>query len=164
MPILNAHSVEVFSHSAEQTGRVGARLGKMLRRGDVLSLTGELGSGKTTLIKGLVRGWGSEDRVTSPTFVLVNVYRRQDGQSFYHLDAYRLESLREAEDLDLEWLMRGGVLAVEWAERVEPLLPADGLLIELRWIADEQRALRLTPHGERYVHLLDTLREEIYGG
>ena len=81
MPILSPHSLEIISRSPEQTRRVGMRLGAMLQVGDVVGLCGELGSGKTTLVQGIGAGWGSLDAVTSPTFVLVNVYRRTDGQN-----------------------------------------------------------------------------------
>ena len=77
------------------------RLGGLLRPGDILCLVGDLGSGKTTLVQGIVSGWGSLDPVSSPTFVLVNVYRHLENKRLYHLDAYRLSGAAEAEDLDL---------------------------------------------------------------
>ena len=92
MPILDAHTVEVFSHSPEQTRRVGMRLGALLQPGDLVCLQGELGAGKTTLVQGVAQGWGSLDPVSSPTFVLVNLYRRPEGSELFHLDAYRLDS------------------------------------------------------------------------
>ena len=79
MPILDPHSLEFISRSAEQTRRVGMRLGGMVGSGDVICLVGDLGSGKTTFIQGFAAGWGSLDPVTSPTFVLVNLYRRPEG-------------------------------------------------------------------------------------
>ena len=82
MPILDQHSFEFISRSTEQTRRLGMRLGALLRSGDVICLAGELGSGKTTLVQGIASGWGSLDQVTSPTFVLVNVYRGPDGQRY----------------------------------------------------------------------------------
>ena len=114
MPILDQHSFEFISRSAEQTRRLGMRLGALLRSGDVICLVGELGSGKTTLVQGIASGWGSLDQVTSPTFVLVNVYRGGDGQRLYHLDAYRLKDALEAEDLDMDVMLEGGLLVVEW--------------------------------------------------
>ncbi len=75
-PILDPHSCELISLSPEQTRRVGMRLGALLQVGDVLALSGDLGAGKTTLMQGIASGWGSLDAVSSPTFVLVNVYRR----------------------------------------------------------------------------------------
>ena len=98
MPILDANSVEFFSHGSDQTRRVGMRLGALLAPGDVICLSGELGAGKTTLVQGIARGWGSLDAVSSPTFVLVNMYRRPDRQVLSHLDAYRMRSAQEAEE------------------------------------------------------------------
>ena len=76
MPILARDAFEFFSRSAEQTQRLGMRLGSLVKPGDLICLSGDLGAGKTTLVQGIARGWGSVDQVTSPTFVLVNVYRR----------------------------------------------------------------------------------------
>jgi tRNA threonylcarbamoyladenosine biosynthesis protein TsaE len=103
MPILDPHSLEFISRSAEQTRRVGMRLGALVDGGDVVCLVGDLGSGKTTFVQGLAAGWGSLDPVTSPTFVLVNLYRRPEGARLYHLDAYRLSGASEAADLDLAY-------------------------------------------------------------
>ena len=89
-PILDRNSLEIISRSAEQTRRVGMRLGAMLEPGDIVCLIGDLGAGKTTFVQGLAAGWGSLDPVSSPTFVIVNVYRRLDQRKLYHLDAYRL--------------------------------------------------------------------------
>jgi tRNA threonylcarbamoyladenosine biosynthesis protein TsaE len=140
------------------------RLGPLLKNGDVICLVGDLGSGKTTFVQGLVAGWGSLDQVTSPTFVLVNLYRRFDGERFYHLDAYRLTDGREAEELDLETMVEGGVLAIEWAERIDSALPTDYLRVTLRYIDVEQRDLIFSPVGERYNSLISGLRKRVYGG
>ena len=86
MPILDAHMLEFFSRSPEQTRRIGMRLGGSLKTGDVICLQGELGAGKTTFVQGLAQGWGSIDTVSSPTFILVNQYRRADGGKLFHLD------------------------------------------------------------------------------
>ena len=90
MPILDQNSLEFISRGTDYTRRVGIRLGTILKTGDVICLEGDLGSGKTVLVQGMAAGWGSLDRVTSPTFVLMNLYRRLDGGKFHHLDAYRL--------------------------------------------------------------------------
>jgi tRNA threonylcarbamoyladenosine biosynthesis protein TsaE len=163
MPILDANSFEFISRSAEQTRRLGMRLGALLKSGDVICLAGELGSGKTTLVQGIVSGWGSLDQVTSPTFVLVNVYDGPDHQHVYHLDAYRLENAREAEELDIEPMLEDGLLVVEWADRVRQALPAEHLWISLRWIDDEQRDLLFSARGSRLQGVLATIRKQIFG-
>jgi tRNA threonylcarbamoyladenosine biosynthesis protein TsaE len=117
MPILDQHTLDFFSRSPEQTRRVGMRLGSMLRSGDVLCLQGNLGAGKTTFVQGLAQGWGTLDAVSSPTFIIVNLYRRADGARLHHMDAYRLDSLPEAEELDLDAMLAEGPLLVEWPER-----------------------------------------------
>jgi tRNA threonylcarbamoyladenosine biosynthesis protein TsaE len=163
MPILDANSLEFFSRSPEQTRRLGMRLGKLLQPSDVVCLQGELGAGKTTLVQGLAQGWGAVDPVSSPTFVLVNVYRRPDAGQLFHLDAYRLESAAEAEELDLDTLLEQGPLVVEWAERIAASLPAERLWAELEYVAEEQREMRFAARGERYEHLLEGLRQGVYG-
>ena len=165
MPILDPHSVEFISHSADQTRRVGMRLGALLHAGDVICLSGDLGSGKTTFVQGLAAGWGSLDPVSSPTFVLVNVYRRQEsiGLRLYHLDAYRLSGAAEAEDLDLDNMMEGGPLVIEWADRIQPILPPQNLWVSLQWIDENQRDLLFKAHGRRYQEMLAFIRRQIYG-
>jgi tRNA threonylcarbamoyladenosine biosynthesis protein TsaE len=164
MPILDAHALEFFSRSPEQTRRLGMRLGALLRPGDLICLQGELGAGKTTLVQGAAQGWGALDAVTSPTFVLVNAYRRADPSQLFHFDAYRIDSLGEAEELDLEAYLSQGPLVVEWPERVEPILPAERLWVLLEYESEEHRALRFSARGNRYENILDHLRQNVYGG
>ncbi len=164
MPILDANTLEFFSHSPEQTRRAGMRIGALLEPGDLICLAGDLGSGKTTLVQGLAQGWGSLDAVSSPTFVLVNMYRRSDGMRLYHLDAYRLNNAAEAEELDLDQMLTTGVLVVEWPERIHEALPPDCLWLAMRYVADEQRGMVFTPSGARYVRMVTDLRKRIYGG
>ena len=123
MPTFLANSFDFVSRAPEQTRRLGIRLGALLRPGDVLALIGDLGAGKTTFVQGIAQGWGSTDAVSSPTFVLVNVYRRPDGDLLHHMDAYRMQSALEAEDLDIEEMLATGALIVEWAERIQSALP-----------------------------------------
>jgi tRNA threonylcarbamoyladenosine biosynthesis protein TsaE len=164
MPILDQNSLEFISRGTEYTRRVGIRLGTLLKDGDVVCLEGDLGSGKTTLVQGMAVGWGSLDQVTSPTFVLINHYRRLDGGRFYHLDAYRLKDSKEAEELDMESLMETGALVVEWAERIKSALPADHLWVSLRMVDVDQRDLIFSARGTYYESLLENFRKRIYGG
>lgn len=163
MPILDPNSMEFISRSAEQTRRVGMRLGTLLQTGDVICLIGDLGSGKTTFVQGLASGWGSLDPVSSPTFVLVNVYRRPEGQRMYHLDAYRLSGAEEAEDLDLDALLERGPLVIEWAEKIQEILPQDRLWIQLRWVDDDQRDMVISARGQRYQKMSAFIRKQIFG-
>lgn len=162
-PILDQNSFEIISRNTEQTRRVGMRLGALLKVGDVVCLQGDLGAGKTTLVQGIAAGWGSLDPVSSPTFVLVNLYRRLDGNRLFHLDAYRMSGPVEAVDLDLEAMLMEGPLVIEWADRIRPALPAAHLWVNLRWIDDSQRDLVLSAHGEAYKALLQSFRGRVYG-
>lgn len=164
MPILSANDVDFVSRSPEQTRRLGIRLGVLLKPGDVLCLSGDLGSGKTTFVQGLAKGWGAIDPVSSPTFVLVNQYRQPNGSRLSHLDAYRIESIPEAEDLDIDTFLIDGPLVVEWSNRIMEALPAEHLLVELSWVADEQRRMLFTARGKRYEKLLQDFRRIAFGG
>jgi tRNA threonylcarbamoyladenosine biosynthesis protein TsaE len=165
MPILDPHSMEFISHSVEQTRRVGMRLGSIIEDGDLIFLVGDLGSGKTTFVQGVASGWGSLDQVSSPTFVLVNVYRRSEGtgRRLFHLDAYRLSSAAEAEDLDLDAMIENGPLVVEWADRIQAALPDEHLWVGMRYVDEKQRDLLFTARGERYQKKLAFIRRQLYG-
>lgn len=165
MPILDPRTLEFTSHSPEQTRRLGARLGTLLHTGDLICLSGDLGSGKTTLVQGIAQGWGTLDSVSSPTFVLVNEYRRPDNSScLYHLDAYRMESWREAEDLDLEQMQSSGAIVMEWPERIKEALPQQYLWVTLNWLADEKRAMTFLGRGTRYEAMVKEFRKRVFGG
>lgn len=164
MPILDPHSFEFISRSTEQTRRVGMRLGALLQPSDLIGLVGELGSGKTTLVQGIASGWGSFDPVSSPTFVLVNVYRHLDGTRMFHLDAYRLESVEEAIDLDIDAMLNQGPLVVEWAEKIESALTDEGLWVHMKYIEEDQRDMIFSARGERFKNMLIRLRKQVFGG
>ena len=164
MPILTPYSMEIISRSPEQTRRVGMRLGSLLKPGEVVCLSGDLGSGKTTLVQGIASGWGSLDPVSSPTFVLVNVYRRPDEQRLFHLDAYRLSGPWEASDLDLDTMLENGPLVVEWADNIREALPGEHLWAELKYVDENQRDLVISAHGLHYRALLVAFRKQVYGG
>ena len=164
MPILDAHTLDFFSRSPEQTRRVGMRLGAALRPGDVICLQGDLGAGKTTFVQGLAQGWGTLDAVSSPTFIIVNLYRRADGAQLFHMDAYRLDSVPEAEELDMESMLAQGPLLIEWPERIQGLIPPNRIWLEMEYLAEEHRKMRFKSQGKRYDALLDELRQILFGG
>jgi tRNA threonylcarbamoyladenosine biosynthesis protein TsaE len=163
MPVLDRQSLEFISRSPEQTRRVGMRLGALLNPGDLVCLIGDLGAGKTTLVQGMAAGWGSLDRATSPSFVLVNLYRRPMEGSFFHVDAYRLNSPAEAQDLDVDGLLEQGPVVVEWADRVHKVWPSERLWVTLSWVDDSQRDMVFSAQGMRYQELLNELRRHIFG-
>ena len=163
MPILTANATEFFSNSPEQTRRLGIQMGGLLGSGDLICLEGELGAGKTTFVQGLAAGWGSSDRVTSPTFVLINLYERGDDLQLTHLDAYRLASAAEAEALDLDSFLGRVPMVVEWAENIEAALPAGRLWLKLHFVDDERRRVELSAEGRHYEELLDDVQESVFG-
>ena len=164
MPVLDLHTMDVFSRSPEQTRRIGMRLGGALQVGDVICLQGDLGAGKTTFVQGIAQGWGSLDSVSSPTFIIVNVYRGRDEARLFHMDAYRLDSASEAEELDLDAMLSQGPLLIEWPERMEGLVPPENLWVNLEHIAEDEREMRFRASGDRYDALLEVVRKAAYGG
>ena len=164
MPILDENSLDFISRSPEQSRRMGMRLGAMLNIGDIVCLQGDLGAGKTTFVQGLAQGWGSLDPVTSPTFIIVNMYRRPDESQLFHLDTYRLESAPVATGLGLDDMLASGPLVIEWAERIESVLPKKRLWINLEYIDEEQRRLQFTAQGAHHQNFIDELRKSAFGG
>ncbi len=136
---------EIITTGAEQTHRRGEKLAGWLRPGSVVALTGDLGSGKTTLVQGIARGLGVEERyLFSPTFVLVRQYRGR--VPFCHVDLYRVESEGEAADLGLEeFFSSGWVTAIEWAEKIPALLPPETIRIELELLDLNRRKITIIP-------------------
>jgi tRNA threonylcarbamoyladenosine biosynthesis protein TsaE len=163
MPILSDRNFEFFSHSPDQTRRLGIHLGGLLKTGDVVCLEGALGSGKTTLVQGIARGWGALDPVSSPTYVIVNEYRRPDAKRLFHMDAYRLQTAIDAEFLDFDRMMAQGPIVIEWPERIRTVLSEHYLWINLEYNGMEHRAMLLTPKGKRYTNMVEKLQQKLYG-
>jgi tRNA threonylcarbamoyladenosine biosynthesis protein TsaE len=145
--------------SAAETGRLGQRLAQPLRGGDVIALSGELGSGKTTFTQGLARGLGVRAAVTSPTFVLINRYPAPDGRVLQHADCYRLANAPlEMWDIGLTDLYEGDdIVVIEWADRIPGLLPDEYLEIAFAYLDENRRRLLFVAHGERPAELLAAL-------
>lgn len=151
--------LEIALATPEATARLGARIARLLRRGDAVLLFGDLGAGKSTLARGLVRALTRPDEeVPSPTFTLVQVY---DGPGFAitHLDLYRLSGPEEVYELGFEEALEEGAALVEWPQRLGARLPPDRLDIELcsrgAGGPDEGRLAVLEPHGSFRGRVLD---------
>jgi tRNA threonylcarbamoyladenosine biosynthesis protein TsaE len=146
------NTVERVVETAEQMRRLGERLATLLRAGDLVVLTGELGAGKTTLVQGIGAGLGVRAPVVSPTFVIARVHR--DGRvPFVHVDAYRLGSGAEIDDLDLDADLDSAVTVVEWGEGLAERLSADRLEVRIARPSgegDETRHVSLTGVGTRW--------------
>jgi len=154
--------VKITSYSPQKTEQIGLSLGEMLIRGDVIALSGELGTGKTTLVRGMALGMGLEkDDVVSPSFTLVNEYRGP--LPLFHLDLYRLHDEKELLDVDFEAYIRGeGVVVIEWADRISRAIPSDALWITLRYVADERREIVAEARGARYELIIEELQRRVY--
>lgn len=155
--------LEIQTNSPGETEALGEKIGRALKSGDMLLLSGTLGAGKTCLTRGLARGWGAQEQPTSPTFTLVNEYHRDKTiERFYHVDCYRMDSINDAISAGIEDLFGAeGVLTIEWPERIKTLLPQEYLLIEITADDIESRKLRLIPCGDRAQALIELLGEQI---
>jgi tRNA threonylcarbamoyladenosine biosynthesis protein TsaE len=146
--------------SAEETRALGRRLGELLRPGDLVTLAGPFGAGKTTLVQGIGDGLGIREHLTSPSFTLVNEYLPADSGArmpFFHFDLYRLEGAVDALDVGLDdYLARAGAIAIEWPEAAAPALPVDRLDLELS-VDGDARSVGLLAGGPRSAALREAL-------
>jgi len=145
------------SASPAATRRIGERIGRLLRAGDVVLLSGELGAGKTMLAQGIGKGMGVTDPIKSSSFVIMNEYAGATLRLF-HADLYRLEDPEQVAELALEELAERGVLVVEWPERAFEEMPPEHLLVRLAYgDTPTVRTVKLEPHGDRYAELARAL-------
>ena len=153
--------IEIISVSAEQTWEIARFIGGKLRKGDVLALSGELGSGKTCFTGGLARGLGVSEKyqITSPTFTLINEYPGRC--KLYHFDVYRLNSYTEFEDLGYEEYFSGkSIVVIEWAEKIIQVLPADTFFISFEYLDENRRKIIIKAPKSRLKELaIDTKME-----
>jgi tRNA threonylcarbamoyladenosine biosynthesis protein TsaE len=138
----------ILTANEQETAHAGRLLAELVQPGDVITLTGDLGAGKTCLVKGVARGLGVVEPVTSPTFNILLVHRGR--LDLNHFDLYRLERAEELEDIDF-WgtLESGGVSFVEWGERFCEALPDDHLAVTIEIAGEDARTLTLDPTGTR---------------
>ena len=154
-------SLDLVSHSSLHTERLGERLGRMARPGDVFALAGELGTGKTVLARGVALGLGIEaSEISSPTFIIL---REHGGGrlAFFHIDLYRLEGADLANTGWEECLDAGGVTVIEWPDRAGELLPDDRLDVTLEHIADTKRRIVVAATGPRTARYVEELRASV---
>lgn len=147
--------MRLVTTSPEGTERIGGLLAPLLRPGDVIALSGDLGAGKTHLVQGVARGLGVAEPVTSPTFNLLLVHPGR--LPLYHFDLYRLENAQQLEDIAFfETIESDGASMIEWGDRFPEALPADHLLVVIHRSGEESRELVLTASGARSAELADT--------
>ncbi len=151
----------VNTYSVEETRIVGAALSPALLPGDVISLTGDLGAGKTAFVQGIAAALGVEGRVTSPSFTIVHEYAGR--YPIIHLDVYRLDSFQEVIDLGFEeFLDVHAIVLVEWGEAIAPMLPRRHLEVEVRRAQDpdseDERCLIFRPRGAEWIRKIQAMR------
>lgn len=149
--------MEVVTKSAQETQALGEKIANNLsfdklssRKGRVIALYGELGSGKTTFLQGLAKGLGIRERILSPTFIMMRTYPITDHQSpitdFYHVDLYRIEDEKDIEGLGLEeiWSDPKNIIAIEWAEKIKKILPKKRIDIHFKYLKNNGREIRVS--------------------
>ena len=155
-------AIEIISHSAKQTMEIARLLGGKLREGDILALSGELGSGKTCFTGGIARGLGVSEsyQITSPTFTLINEYPAR--YDLYHFDVYRLNGYSEFEDLGYEeYFSRGGVVVIEWAEKIAQILPGNTFFMSFDYVDENSRKIKIKGPKSRLKELAIDMKTEV---
>jgi tRNA threonylcarbamoyladenosine biosynthesis protein TsaE len=152
-----SRSFMIRTSSPQQTEALGTALGALLRAGDIVALSGELGAGKTIFTRGIAEGAGATGHIASPTFTFIREYHGP--VTMFHADLYRLDEPAQLEDIGLEEILdAGGIVVIEWAEKARALLPAEYLWVELRFTEqDDAREIEFMPRGPRYTELVRQL-------
>jgi len=147
-----------ISKNSEETVNFGKHLAELFREGDIVCFFGDLGSGKTTLIKGIAQGLKiGPAKVNSPTFVLMNVYHGR--LPLFHFDLYRLENAEEISTIGYEEFLYGnGVSVIEWADRLGALLPEEYLRVDLKHKTIDERVIQLSAKGPRYQGIVEKIK------
>ena len=152
--------LKLISHNEKETLSFGKKLASFLKKGDIIVLTGELGSGKTKLTEGILTYYGLEDEISSPTFTIVNEYIKDDTKIF-HFDVYRLEDSSEFYAIGGEEYFENGICIIEWGEIIQDALPKD--YIHIKFERDDTneniRILDITSYGKKYDQLLNKLED-----
>lgn len=139
--------------SKEETIALGEKLGRLLKKGDVLALKGDLAGGKTTFTKGIGKALNIKQIINSPTFTILKVY--EGDNTLYHIDAYRLEN--NSYDLGLDEYEDDGIMVIEWPEYYKDFLPNEYLEISFKYIDDDTREIEFRPVGEKYRKIVEEL-------
>lgn len=159
---MTRRKIQTTTHSAEETRLLGEKIGTQLEKGTVIALTGDLGSGKTAFVQGLARGLGvpPEYYITSPTFTLINEYPAR--YPLFHVDLYRIGDPTELEDTGIFEILHGnGVVAIEWADKLDQNTLSEHLAVDFEIINDETRKITMTSYGHHTFILLEKLEKII---
>ncbi|ASK61240.1 tRNA (adenosine(37)-N6)-threonylcarbamoyltransferase complex ATPase subunit type 1 TsaE [Virgibacillus phasianinus] len=149
---MSEHRIE--THTEEETRKIAIRLANLLRPGDVITLEGDLGAGKTTFTKGIATGLGVKRVVNSPTYTIIKEYEGE--LPLYHMDVYRLED--SDEDIGFSEYFDGkGISIVEWAQFIEEYLPEERLDIKISYLNEQARLIELFPKGNHFTWVVSSL-------
>ncbi|MFH2137826.1 MAG: tRNA (adenosine(37)-N6)-threonylcarbamoyltransferase complex ATPase subunit type 1 TsaE [Candidatus Omnitrophota bacterium] len=151
--------LKIITNSSEETMEFGEKIAKILKPNSVVALSGQLGSGKTTLVKGIAAGLGiPREQVISPSFTLIREYQGKK-LALFHCDLYRLDNLDQIAFLGLDdYFNQGGVLVIEWAKKAAGLLPEDFINIEINRMSREKRTFRISAVGEICQRMIGKLK------
>jgi tRNA threonylcarbamoyladenosine biosynthesis protein TsaE len=155
--------VTVISRNPEDTFFIGRIIGESLSAGDIVALSGDLGTGKTYLTKGIARGLGVSEQyqITSPTFTLINEYPGR--LTLYHFDLYRLESFLDMINLGYEeYLFGKGVSVIEWAEKASDILPDETIFVSLTYLDENRRKMVISGNDEGMLNISNALKKGGY--
>ena len=146
---------DVISNSAEETLALGRKIAPLLKKGDVLVMTGDLGAGKTLFTTGILDFYEKKDEVSSPTFTIVNEYDLKEDLKLFHFDVYRLESPEEFLAIGGDEFFERGICLIEWGEKIEEYLPKDVLRINIKKDTedDSKRIFSFKTTSSRYDEL-----------
>ncbi|OGH06419.1 MAG: tRNA (adenosine(37)-N6)-threonylcarbamoyltransferase complex ATPase subunit type 1 TsaE [Candidatus Levybacteria bacterium RBG_16_35_11] len=130
----------VYTNSSAETIKLGEEFSKKIKNGGIILLYGELGAGKTTFVQGLARGLGIKRRIISPTFIIIRTYK---DEKFYHIDLYRVEKETDMETLGIKEILKDSknVIAIEWPEKIEKLIPKNRAIINFQYLDENKRRI-----------------------
>ncbi|MFQ5834387.1 MAG: tRNA (adenosine(37)-N6)-threonylcarbamoyltransferase complex ATPase subunit type 1 TsaE [bacterium] len=157
-----ATALSIVTQNYEETQKLGKELGRSLPPGSIVALTGQLGSGKTTLVQGIGKGLGVRSLVKSPSFVIIHEY--SGSVPLYHFDLYRIAHQEEIICLGYQdyFYQRKGIVVIEWAEKIEDFLPAEYLKIELEIVDLSKRRIALRAYGSFYRKVIEEMEKGGY--
>ena len=152
---------KIFTHSENDTINFGKFLASKLQIGDIIVLTGDLGSGKTKLTQGILSYFGLENEISSPTFTIVNEYKKKN-INIYHFDVYRLEDSSEFYAIGGDEYFENGICLIEWGELIQDALPNEYIKIDFSRndLNENERVLNIKSIGEKYDNIIENLKGE----
>ena len=148
--MINSKKDFIITSSEKETLIFAKKISKLIKPGDVISVSGELGTGKTCFVKGLAKGMGISQIVTSPSFVILKIYHNKI--PLYHFDVYRLDKSYQLEDIGFNQFQYGdGVTVVEWGTKMNELLDFDHLQVNFYYYENKKRKIKIIPHGKSWL-------------